>query len=153
MLLRELKKDDINHVVDIVENTMTESLAKDCRETLKSHLDEPKNRDMFVLTDGDKVIGVCGILKTHGPTKEDAWMSWFAIDPSEHGKGFGKAMLDHVLKTAKKYKFKNLWVETYSGKQFKKAIRLYKKNGFKKVGYIKDYMEGQNMLVLKRKLT
>ena len=57
------------------------------------------------------------------------------------GRGVGKAMLDHLIATARSEGFTRLSLETGSTDQFAAANRLYEKEGFERCGPFGDYAD------------
>lgn len=55
------------------------------------------------------------------------------------GRGVGKAMLDHLMATARQQRYRRVSLETGSTAQFAAANRLYEKYGFEQCGAFGDY--------------
>ena len=81
----------------------------------------------FTMREGGTLLG-CGALKRlepgHGELKS------MRTADAALGRGIGKAMLDHLVATAKSDGMKRLSLETGSTEQFAAALRLYEKEGF-----------------------
>ncbi len=80
------------------------------------------------ITQGERVLGVCALMKTNETIYELARM---AVDESEQGKGIGRLMLDEVIKHSQENDIKKLTI--VSNTKLKAAIGLYKSYGFKVV--------------------
>ena len=92
----------------------------------------------FTLREGGMLLG-CGALKRldpgHGEVKS------MRTADSALGRGVGKAMLDHLLATARTEGMTRLSLETGSTEQFAAANRLYEKEGFERTGPFGDYAD------------
>jgi putative acetyltransferase len=63
------------------------------------------------------------------------------VDDRFLGRGYGRALLDHVIAQAKAAGMKTLWLETGSSPGFAPALKLYERNGFRYCGPFADYKE------------
>ena len=90
----------------------------------------------FTLREDGALLG-CGALKKlskdHGEVKS------MRTADAALGRGIGKAMLDHLLATARQQGIRRISLETGSTEQFAAANRLYEKNGFERGGAFGDY--------------
>ena len=86
--------------------------------------------------DGDKIVG-CGALKEidprHGEIKSMHTLARF------RGKGYGRAMLSHILAEARRRGYRRLSLETGATPPFQPAQTLYRTAGFTETGPIPDY--------------
>lgn len=92
----------------------------------------------FTLREGGGLLG-CGALKKlepgHGEVKS------MRTADTALGQGVGKAMLDHIVATARLEGMTRLSLETGSTEQFAAANRLYEKEGFDRCGPFGDYAD------------
>jgi putative acetyltransferase len=92
----------------------------------------------FTLRDDGVLLG-CGALKRlepgHGEIKS------MRTANAALGRGVGKAMLDHLVTTARAEGITRLSLETGSTEQFGAALRLYEKEGFKGCGPFGNYAD------------
>mgnify|MGYP003575304697 CR=1 FL=1 len=92
----------------------------------------------FTLREDGALLG-CGALKRlepgHGEIKS------MRTAKAALGRGVGKAMLDHLMATARSDGMTRLSLETGSTDQFAAANRLYEKHGFKRCGPFSDYAD------------
>ncbi len=97
-----------------------------------NHLDtEIKSLKYFIATDNhDRVIGIIGLYTTNEDYEDTYWVGWYAVDLNERGKGIGRALLEHVIKIAKKSGKTNLCLYTSTDPDEATAQILYEKNGF-----------------------
>lgn len=86
--------------------------------------------------DGDEIVG-CGALKElaprHGEIKSMHTLARF------RGKGYGRAMLSHILTEAQRRGYRRLSLETGNSRAFEAARRLYADVGFIECGPIPGY--------------
>jgi putative acetyltransferase len=91
---------------------------------------------LFTLRENGVLLG-CGALKRlepgHGEIKS------MRTADAALGRGVGKAMLDHLVATARAESMTRLSLETGSTEQFAAANRLYEKEGFERSGPFGGY--------------
>ena len=66
------------------------------------------------------------------------------------GRGFGRAMLDHLIAEARARGIKSLWIETGSTAAFAPALRLYESAGFGRCGPFDAYVDDPFSIFMKR---
>jgi putative acetyltransferase len=66
------------------------------------------------------------------------------------GRGFGRAMLDHLIAEARARGMKSLWLETGSAPAFEPALRLYETAGFVRCGPFDGYREDPFSVFMRR---
>ena len=57
------------------------------------------------------------------------------------GRGFGRAMLEHLLAQARAQRLRSLWLETGSSPAFAPVLRLYESAGFVRCGPFEGYTD------------
>ena len=92
----------------------------------------------FTLRDEGVLLG-CGALKQLEPGQGE--IKSMRTANSALGRGVGKAMLDHLVDTARREGMTRLSLETGSTDQFAAALRLYSKAGFEACGPFGDYAD------------
>ena len=80
---------------------------------------------IFLVIDGEKIIGTAGLWKENDNTYELIKM---AVDAEYRGQGISKILLDRCLQEAKNKKAHKIFL--YSNSQLKTALKLYEKYGF-----------------------
>lgn len=65
-----------------------------------------------------------------------------AVAKGHQGKGFGNLLIQHVISLAKKEKVKKIFLEVRKSNH--RAIKLYKRNGFKLQNIRKDYYQSKS---------
>jgi putative acetyltransferase len=92
----------------------------------------------FTLREDGALLG-CGALKRlagdHGEVKS------MRTADAALGRGIGKALLDHLVATARAQGMTRLSLETGSTEQFAAANRLYEKEGFERTGPFGGYAD------------
>lgn len=86
-----------------------------------------KGGHILVVTDLDKVVGVCALIKMDHP-KYDFELAKMAVDPDAHGKGIGYQLGLAILEKAKAEGANYVYLE--SNTVLTPAINLYRKLGF-----------------------
>jgi putative acetyltransferase len=81
-----------------------------------------------VLEEGHVIIGTCGLYPIDAQTCE---LRKMYLSPLYRGKGLGRMLLEHALRTAEELGYHTVTLETAS--VLKEAIALYKKYGFTQV--------------------
>jgi putative acetyltransferase len=132
----ELDRDDARALLD---QHFTEMQAgsppEACHVLPIDGLKDPAIR-FFTLREGGALLG-CGALKRLA--NDHAEIKSMRTANAALGRGVGKAMLDHLLATAKLAGMTRISLETGSTEQFAAANRLYEKNGFRRTGAFGDY--------------
>lgn len=83
----------------------------------------------FVVANGDKIIGGCGIAPLVGETETICELQKMYFLPEARGLGLGSKMIDICLKKAQEFGFESCYLETLPF--MVGAQKLYKKVGFK----------------------
>jgi putative acetyltransferase len=94
----------------------------------------------WTVWDGNELMG-CGALKDLGNRTGEikSMRTW----PQHVRKGVAKAMLTHIMATARERGYKHLSLETGSGPAFEPALALYRTHGFKAGGAFADYVKSE----------
>lgn len=92
----------------------------------------------FTLRENGVLLG-CGALKQIEPGHAEV-KSMRTADTAL-GRGVGKAMLDHLVATARTAGITRISLETGSTEQFAAANRLYEKQGFERTGPFGGYID------------
>jgi putative acetyltransferase len=121
-----------------------ESPPESCHALALDGLRAPDVRVWSLSLDGAPVaIGGLRALSTrHGEVK-----SMF-VDPSARGRGFGAAMLTHVLAAARAAGMERVSLETGATPYFARATALYRAFGFTDCPPFADYVPDPNSLFL-----
>lgn len=99
----------------------------------------------WTVWDGEVLLG-CGALKQLDPVHGE--IKSMRTAGSQRGRGVGRAMLDHILATARGRGYRRLSLETGSQAAFAPARRLYERAGFVPCGPFADYRPDPNSVFL-----
>ena len=80
----------------------------------------------YCLFDQDKLIGTVALKKLDENTVE---LKAMYLDRSYRGKGLGRRLMDKIVDEAKRLGYKSIVLDSMS--QYKDALRLYERTGFK----------------------
>ena len=146
----EIKLDDLTgakiadllreHLANMAENSAPESIHALGIEELSR-----PDVTFWSVWDGTELLG-CGALKElspqHGEIKSmrTAW--------PHRRKGIAAALVEHILREAKKRNYKRVSLETGSMEAFAPAHRLYTKFGFRECRPFADYAEDPNSIFM-----
>jgi len=85
----------------------------------------------FIAKIGEEVIGSCGVYPTEGLTEKCAEIVKFYLSQEYRGKGIGKELMQKCFRSAKEFKYEQLYLESLT--QFSKAVGIYESLGFIKL--------------------
>ena len=88
--------------------------------------DYMKRADCYVMEQGRKIVGVYSLLPTRPGTVE---LVNIAVDESQQNKGFGKALIQHAIETARSQGYRTIEIGT--GNSSISQLALYQKCGFR----------------------
>ena len=96
--------------------------------------------EVYIVKANEETIGVIGLYRqVHTPIGV-AWIGWFGVRPSFRDRGLGTQMLRDLVKIAKEYKFKELWV--FTDRENRGALRFYEQFGFINLGTVEENHPG-----------
>lgn len=135
MNIREIRKEDINKVIDFInrnyDEVMIKKHSKDVMEKFKKHNtlenweNQMKWKKIFVVENDEEVIATGALANFGDNTSPKYCISNFFVEPQNHSKGIGKLLFKHILETAKDNKIKFLHVPSS-----RTGFKFYKKMGF-----------------------
>jgi L-amino acid N-acyltransferase len=96
---------------------------------------------------GEQLSGIGALKELDGAAGEIKSMR---THPASVRTGVGRALLDHIVATARARGYQRLWLETGSGAAFEPALSLYANAGFRECGPFGDYTKNEfnNLMVL-----
>lgn len=97
-----------------------------------------KETDFFVIKEKNRTIGFSGL--KHFSWNNTAKITNIFLLPIFRHKGYGQALIEILIKTAKKKKARTLIAEAPSAKP---ALKFYLKNGFRICGYNDRYYDNK----------
>jgi putative acetyltransferase len=98
---------------------------------------------------GGTIVG-CGALKELGGARGE--LKSMRVADAFLGRGFGRAMLEHLVAEARARGMTSLWLETGSAPAFTPALRLYESAGFVRRGPFDGYVEDPFSIFMSRDL-
>ncbi|MEH7087201.1 GNAT family N-acetyltransferase [Neobacillus drentensis] len=98
-----------------------------------------------ILRNDDKKIvgGITGRIFWH-----HLYIDYLWVDPSLRGRGYGKELINHIEKTARKNNCRLILLDSFSFQ----APNFYQKLGFNVVGIVDDHPKGFKQYYLEKKL-
>lgn len=128
---RYMKNSDIKKIVEIEEEAFSDPWSENAFLSL---LENKGLTHYYVLEDINKnILGYFGILIV----LDECQIHTIAIDHNYRKKGLGSLMIEKIIDISMDRFVKTINLEVDINNE--KAVNLYKKFGFKQVGYIKDY--------------
>ena len=140
IIIEELKEDEINSFVNLVNNVFDEFVGKDYNEegnkTFKDYMESKNmltkfyenNYKFYVAKYNRKIVGVLEI------RNNDHISLWF-VDKKFHGKGIGKKLFGYYLRNLLQNKIE---VKTITVNSSIYAEKIYEKIGFMKTNEIQE---------------
>ena len=129
IIIRDMAESDIKEIVDLEKDCFSEPWSED---SLKDELTNETAR-FYVLRDNEKLLGYIGANNICG----EVYITNVAVNSAFRGKGYGKMLVNHLLKQSEFEK--SLFVTLEVRKSNVNAIALYEKCEFKKIGERKNF--------------
>lgn len=86
---------------------------------------------MWVAEQGGILLGCCGIYPTKDLPVGCAELVKFYLPRSSRGKGIGRELMERSIGSAREFGYSELYIESIP--EYDKAVRIYEKQGFKKL--------------------
>jgi len=96
---------------------------------------------------GEDIVA-CGALKQLDAERGE--LKSMRVADAFLGRGFGRAMLEHLMAEARSRQMTSLWLETGSAPAFAPALGLYESAGFTRCGPFDGYVEDRFSVFLRR---
>ena len=130
LVIREASSDDVNGIIEVLKTSYLQDEAW-ARKALEKLL-ATENYVILVAELDGKIVGFIDyyILPSVWEKWNEATINYLFIDKEYQGRGIGSKLLKEVIKQTDKMRIMELHVGTE--KENKRAIRLYKKHGFRK---------------------
>ena len=136
MKIRHGKMADKNNFI----LTQIQAFSKiNVKREIKFFMEKIKNREIFVLEQNGNYAGHISFSNcNHDPLFTDSVIiDEFAVQKKFQNRGYGTALMKKVLERCKMKKVKIVYLSTADTKN-NQAIKYYKKQGFKAVGWVKN---------------
>jgi len=114
---------DINELLEVLAPGVERIDAKRIKELVKNPF-----FDLYLLEIGKEMAGMASLHYIETLAKKSAWIEDVVVHPRHQGKGFGKEIMEHVVREAKKRNVKH--VDLTSSPHRIAANNLYKKLKF-----------------------
>ncbi len=99
-------------------------------DRMSAHYQGP-NAGYHVLVHGDRIVGGGGFAPLRGGDPVTAELKKMYFLPDVRGQGFGRKLIENILRDAQKAGYQQIYLETTEG--MKDALRLYEKLGFQRL--------------------
>lgn len=136
--IRKIQAQDNAAVARMIRDVFEEHDAPTCgtvySDPTTDTLFEVFQRDQsvyFVALVGERIVGGCGIYPTKGLPEGYAELVKFYLSADARGKGIGRELMERSFEAAEKMGYQNLYLESLP--VFDKAVRIYEKQGFKRL--------------------
>lgn len=127
--IREMTERDIQEIAELEKECFSEPWSED---SLKDELTNETAR-FYVLRDNEKLLGYIGANNICG----EVYITNVAVSGACRGKGYGKKLVNHLLKQSELEKALFVTLEVRESNE--NAINLYEKCGFKKISERKNF--------------
>lgn len=141
MIFRKAKINDTDKIYNTLINSFVSYkkyfTKKGYNSTILSHkeIQERIKKNIFkvyVVTIDNKIVGTTSIIQQN----DRYYIRSMAVEPDYQNKGIGLFIFENIFNIAKNENIKKISLDSF--KPLKKAVRFYKKHGFKKTGIKKD---------------
>jgi putative acetyltransferase len=140
IIIREVKKDDNLVLAQVIREVFEEhdaprkgTVYSDPTTDNLFELFQAPESMLWVAETYGKVLGCCGIYPTEGLPEDYVELVKFYLTPEARGIGIGKELMERCISSAIEFGYKKLYLESLS--QFSKAVSIYEKQGFRKLGH------------------
>lgn len=153
MEIREMRKDDISEIVKIYEGYHKED-SKTIKNVYTKYYESKSKKNSnniqdYVLLENNKIIAFSGYNKETTETQDIYWINWTGVDKVFQNKGYGTILLKYIISKLKELNARKIYVSTSTQKEYKIALRFYKKIGFQIEGRLTNYYkDGVDMIML-----
>jgi ribosomal protein S18 acetylase RimI-like enzyme len=142
-MVRPMRREDRERVLEIVQATemFTPEEIFFAREQVDIYLEQPHQRDYFLVVVEDDSAGVAGYLSYGAtPLTEGAYdLYWMAVAPDAQGRGFGRELVRWLEKRVAEAGGRLILIETSSLPKYEPTRRFYLALGYKEISRIPDF--------------
>lgn len=138
MIIRPIQHSDNPHISKVIKGALREfgvdkpgTVFTDPTTDNLFSLFKTKAAQYFILQEGNKILGGCGIYPTKGLPDGYLELVKLYLSKDARGRGYGKQLMQVCIDYAKNLGFTHLYLESLP--ELKEAIFLYKKMGFETV--------------------
>lgn len=101
-------------------------------DSLYELFQQPKSL-FYLAVDGDKVLGSCGIYPSPGLAPHCVELVKFYLAKEARGLGIGKTLMEKSIAAARELNYQQVYIESLP--VFSKAVRIYEKQGFRRIDH------------------
>lgn len=153
LTLWPITREDTSAIVELVADAMSPAEGECAARTLEQHFASHERgiddgRELFVMMNGDLLVGITGLHRYLWGPPDCVWLSWFAVACAMQRRGIGTYMLEQTEALAKSRGYCKMMVETYSTPGFAAARVFYQSRGFEQVGAIRSYLPGGGDMIV-----
>lgn len=155
--IRELRREDRNSLTELVAAVENfNATERECAmELVDTYLDDEDQRDYsFALVDDG--VGKLAAYACWGPvplTVGTFDLYWIAVHPTARRRGFGCALMAHVMEQVRREGGRLLVAETSAKKSYQGTITFYQRLDFQEVSRIRDFYDvGDDRLIFIKRL-
>jgi putative acetyltransferase len=137
-IIRKVRKEDNSALANVIREVFEEHDAPRIgtvySDPATDHLFElfqTYKSVLWVAETAGRINGCCGIYPTPGLPADHAELVKFYLTKEYRGKGIGKELMEHSIRSAIEFGYKKLYLESLV--QFSNAVRIYEKQGFQKL--------------------
>jgi putative acetyltransferase len=137
-VIRKVRKEDDPQIANVIRTVMPEfgasgqGFAIHDKEVDNIYEAYSQPRTAYIVCELDgKILGGGGIAPLEGGDEDTCELKKMYFLPEGRGKGLGQEVLKACLHAAREKKFRYCYLETFN--TMKGAMKLYEKNGFKKI--------------------
>lgn len=112
-----------------------------CR-ILKGKDEDNCHWQVYLVQEGDRTIGICGLYGLEENSTTELWLGWFGILPEIRSSGHGAKVLAELKDIARSLGCKTL--RSYVDKDGK-PLPFYHRNGFTTVGTVKEFVRSHGL--------
>ncbi len=103
---KPMKRDHLVEALAIIEETDEDDAAEAEESLLERGTD-----GMFVLMEKGRVVGITGAVQADG-SDDTVWLSWTYLTERLHGQGWGRFMVDELLKALNEHGIRKMFIAT-----------------------------------------
>jgi ribosomal protein S18 acetylase RimI-like enzyme len=150
-MIRELRSDDRDGVIDLVRATknFSEAEVEIAKELIDICIEKPEQTDYFSYVAEEQGV-IAGFLLL-GPTPATTGtydMYWIAVHPDYQGRGIAQTLDQYAMEFVRKHNGYLLIAETSSQPSYERTRAFYVKQQYEEVARIKDYYKPGDDLVV-----
>lgn len=152
MSIRKFEKSDRENILHHIKatNVFNDEEVEIAKELIDVFLDEPnqKDYDLYVYADEEN-IAQGYICIGHTPATIGTYdLYWIVVNPNEHKKGIGKALLYYIEEMLKLVGGNLLIAETSSTQKYDNTRKFYERTNFIELVRIKEYYRPDDDLII-----